>query len=376
MMETITPPLSGINDLVQAIQKTNQFFLEKVQQQVNSSLTLRNWMIGYYIVEYEYKGRGRAEYGQNLYMTIAKNIKANNGQSLGQRILYLCRKFYMAYPHIWRSPTAKSHLIDFQDTTILQSLTAKSSDPRFEPNSLDPNLLLTRLSFTHFIELLNLENPLQRHFYELQTIKNNWSVRGLKRAINSMQYERTGLSTDKTAIMREHMSTPDLQPENVLCSPYLLEFLGLDEKPSYTETDLESAIIAHLQSFLIELGRGFCFEARQKRITFGNTHYRIDLVFYHRILKCHVLIDLKIGEFTHADAGQMNVYLNYYKENELQKGDNPPIGIILCAGKEEALVRYATAGLSQKVFVSKYLTNLPTEAEFQKVIEEQTRQLS
>jgi predicted nuclease of restriction endonuclease-like (RecB) superfamily len=191
-----------------------------------------------------------------------------------------------------------------------------------------------------------------------------------------MQYERTGLSTDKTAIMREHMSAPELQPENVLRSPYLLEFLGLDEKPSYTETDLESAIIAHLQSFLIELGRGFCFEARQKRITFGNTHYRIDLVFYHRILKCHVLIDLKIGEFTHADAGQMNVYLNYYKENELQKGDNPPIGIILCAGKEEALVKYATTGLSQKVFVSKYLTNLPTEAEFQKVIEEQTRQLS
>jgi predicted nuclease of restriction endonuclease-like (RecB) superfamily len=282
----------------------------------------------------------------------------------------------LTYPQISQSLTAKSHLIGFQDSIISRTLSANSADLPAEHNSVDPNVLLTRLSFSHFLELLNLNTPMQRLFYELQTIKNNWSVRDLKRAINSMQFERTGLSTDKATVMKEDMTPPDLKPENVLRSPYLLEFLGLDEKPTYTETDLESAIIAHLQAFLIELGRGFCFEARQKRITFGNTHYRIDLVFYHRILKCHVLIDLKIGEFTHADAGQMNVYLNYYKENELQKSDNPPIGIILCAGKEEALVKYATAGLSQKVFVSKYLTNLPTEAEFQKVIEEQTRQLS
>jgi hypothetical protein len=137
-----------------------------------------------------------------------------------------------------------------------------------------------------------------------------------------------------------------------------------------------AAIIANLQSFLLEMGQGFCFEARQKRITFDNTHYHIDLVFYHRILKCHVLIDLKIGEFSHADAGQMNVYLNYYKENESQKGDNPPIGIILCAGRQESLVKYATMGLSQKVFVSKYLINLPRETEFQKIIEEQREKLT
>jgi predicted nuclease of restriction endonuclease-like (RecB) superfamily len=376
MMEAIAPLLTGINDLVQAIQKTNQFFLEKVQQQVNSSLTLRNWMIGNYIVEYEQNGKDRAKYGQNLYLNLANRLKASNGNSLRDRHLYSCKKFYLTYQNISQSTTAKSHLIGFQYPIISRTPSAKSPDPATESSYVDPNLLLTRLCFSHFLELLNLDSSSQRLFYELQTIKNNWSVRELKRAINSMQYERTGLSTDKTTVMQEDMSIPDLMPENVLRSPYLLEFLGLDEKPSYTETDLESAIIAHLQAFLIELGRGFCFEARQKRITFGNTHYRIDLVFYHRILKCHVLIDLKIGEFTHADAGQMNVYLNYYKENELQKGDNPPIGVILCAGKEEALVKYATAGLSQKVFVSKYLTNLPTEAEFQKVIEEQTRQLS
>ena len=168
--------------------------------------------------------------------------------------------------------------------------------------------------------------------------------------------------------MEEKLKTIGTNPEDVLRDPYILEFLGLDEKPSYTETDVEAAIITNLQTFLLEMGQGFCFEARQKRITFGNTHYRIDLVFYHRILKCHVLIELKMEEFTHSDAGQMNVYLNYYKENEVQKDDNSPIGIILCAGKDEALVKYATMGLSQKVFVSKYLVNLPTESQLQKII--------
>ncbi|WP_343692353.1 PDDEXK nuclease domain-containing protein [Chitinophaga sp.] len=156
----------------------------------------------------------------------------------------------------------------------------------------------------------------------------------------------------------------------------MLEFLGLEEKAIYTETDLEQAIINHLQSFLLELGRGFCFEARQRRITFDNTHYRIDLVFYHRILKCHVLLDLKIGEFTHADAGQMNVYLNYYKDNEMQEDDNPPVGIILCANKNENLVKYATSGLPQQMFVSKYLINLPSEDELKMIIEDEQRKLS
>ncbi len=149
----------------------------------------------------------------------------------------------------------------------------------------------------------------------------------------------------------------------------MLEFLGFEERDIYSESDLEERIITNLQNFLLELGRGFCFEARQRRITFGNTHYRIDLVFYHRILKCHVLLDLKIGEFDHADAGQMNMYLNYYKENESHNGGNPPLGIILCSDKNEALVKYATMGLPQQVFVSKYLINLPTEKELQKIIE-------
>ncbi len=200
-------------------------------------------------------------------------------------------------------------------------------------------------------------------------------MRELQRAINSMLFERTGLSTDKEVVLEKHRREKNLKPADVFRNPYLLEFLGLEEKPSYSESDLEQAIIGHLQSFLLEMGRGFCFEARQKRITFDNTHYRIDLVFYHRILTCHVLVDLKLGEFTHADAGQMNVYLNYYKENEMQQGESSPIGIILCAGKNDTLVKYATADLPQKVFVSKYLINLPSKSQLKQVIEEEQNKI-
>ncbi len=192
----------------------------------------------------------------------------------------------------------------------------------------------------------------------------------MKRAMESMLYERTGLSTNKAEPIKQFNREEDVQPETVFRNTYLLEFLGLEEKPYYTESDLKERIITNLQNFLLELGCGFCFEARQKRITFGNTHYRIDLVFYHRILKCHVLLNLKIGEFNHSEAGQMNMYLNYFKEKESQDNDNPPIGIILCSGKDEALVKYATMGLPQQVFVSKYLINLPSEKELKRIIEQ------
>ena len=173
-------------------------------------------------------------------------------------------------------------------------------------------------------------------------------------------YQRTGLSTDKEATLKKHVVQNDVKPEDVFRNNYLLGFLVLEEKPSYSESDLEESIITNLQNFLIETGRGFCFEVRQNRITFDNKHYRIDLVFYHRILKCHILLDLKIGEFGHSDSGQMNVYPNHYKDNEFTNGDNDPIGIILCSGKNEALVKYATMGLPLQVFVSKYLINLPS----------------
>jgi predicted nuclease of restriction endonuclease-like (RecB) superfamily len=360
--------VNNLEQLTTTIQQTNQYFLNKVQKQVNTALTLRNWIIGFYISEYEQSGKDRAEYGKKLFKAIESNLKQKGLSSIRERHLYLCKDLYKAYPQILRTVSAESYLSDFQHPEILRTVSAEFTGEEYNP---DINLLLTNLSFSHFIELLKADTDAQRRFYEQQSIKNNWGVRDLKRAIESLLYERTGLSTDKAAVLKNHLSENKVKPEDVFRNTYLLEFLGLEEKPSYTESELEERIITNLQHFLVELGRGFCFEARQKRITFDNKHYRIDLVFYHRILKCHCLIDLKIGEFDHSDAGQMNMYLNYYKDNEASPGDNDPIGIILCSGKNEALVKYATMGLPQQVFVSKYLINLPSVEELQKIVEEE-----
>ena len=363
-----TSSVNSFESLATTIKQTNSFFLDKVQRQVNTALTLRNWIIGYYIVEYEQSGKDRSEYGLGLFKAIAKRLIKMEVKSLQERNLYLCRDFYRAYPQILQTVSAKSYLVDFKPFAILQTASAILQKSHESENL---NLLLTSLSFSHFIELLKADTDAKRRFYEVHAIQSNWGVRDLKRAIESLLYERTGLSTDKEATLEKHVVQKDVKPEDVFRNTYLLEFLGLEEKPSYSESDLEESIITNLQNFLIEMGRGFCFEARQKRITFDNKHYRIDLVFYHRILKTHILLDLKIGEFDHSDSGQMNVYLNYYKDNEFTKGDNDPIGIILCSGKNEALVKYATMGLPQQVFVSKYLINLPSEKELQKIIEEE-----
>ena len=331
---------------------------------------MRNWLIGAYIAEYEQHGDDRATYGTKLMPELADRLRHVKGLSVFQ--LYRSVEFYRSYPSILATLSQElQHLAIEPAAFIGLPLPTIPQVP-----GLDGRLLLTRLSFSHFIELLKLDNPLQRAFYEVQSIKNSWSVRELKRAINSALYERTGLSTDKAAVLAGHVGTAPLTTADALKDPYVLEFLGLEERASYSENDLESAIIAHLQTFLVELGRGFCFEARQKRITFDNEHYFIDLVFYHRILKCHVLVDLKIGAFSHADAGQMNVYLNYYRENEMTAGDNPPVGLILCAQKNDTLVRYATTGLSEQMFVSKYRLNLPSEAELQALIQQEQARLS
>ena len=343
-------------------------------QQVNYWLTVRNWLIGWHIAEYEQGGSDRAEYGERLLPELARQLHGVKG--LAERRLYQCREFYRAYPLILQTVSAelqRTGLVDASKPfpTVAPAL---ASDPQAPPG-LAPELLLNRLSFSHFLEFLALDRPLQRAFYEVQAVKNSWSVRELKRAINSALYERTGLSTDKAAVLAGHAGTQPLVVADVVKNPYVLEFLGLEQRASYSESDLETAIIVHLQTFLVELGRGFCFEARQKRITFDNEHYFIDLVFYHRILKCHVLVDLKIGAFSHADAGQMNVYLNYYREQEMTEGDNPPVGLILCAQKNDTLVRYATTGMAEQLFVRKYQMNLPSEEELQQLVRDEQERL-
>ena len=333
------PSSKTLENLTVNIIEANSFFFNTAQKQVNTALTLRNCLIGFYIVEYEQSGRDRAKYGKKLYKLIAEKLAGRGLKSIRERHLYLCKDLYKGYPQILRTLSAKSYLAGFPYAKILLTVSAESLlEKESQP---DINSLVTNLSFSHFIELLKTGSEIKKRFYEWQALKNNWSIRELKRAIESQLYERTGLSKDKELVIEKFNKEHEQKPEQVFRNTYLLEFLGFEERDIYSESDLEERIITNLQNFLLELGRGFCFEARQRRITFGNTHYRIDLVFYHRILKCHVLLDLKIGEFDHADAGQMNMYLNYFKENESIESDNPPVGIILCSGKNEALVKYA-----------------------------------
>jgi predicted nuclease of restriction endonuclease-like (RecB) superfamily len=227
-------------------------------------------------------------------------------------------------------------------------------------------------SLTQLIELIRIEDPWKRAFYENECLGGGWSMRQLKRQIQSLLYERTGLSKSKQAVIdrarrqgTEHMSLAI----DMIRDPYVLEFVGMAEKPFYSEDDLETALLDNLQDFLLELGTGFCFEARQYRITVGNEHDRVDLVFYHRQLRCHVLLDLKIRAFRHGDAGQMNFYLNYFKNNMMEEGDNPPVGIILCSEKDHTKVEYATAGMDNKLFVSRYLVVLPSADQLRELVE-------
>jgi predicted nuclease of restriction endonuclease-like (RecB) superfamily len=353
----------SLEQLAAVIQETNSYFLNKAQQQVNTALTIRNWVIGCHIVEFEQYGKDRAAYGEKLLPTLAHRLKGINLKGMGETNLKLYRQFYQAYPQIRQTVSDELQNIDFQMIEIGQAAPDESQHQQVFGS------LINRLSFSHFIELLKADSEEKRRFYEQQAIQNNWPVKELKRAVDSLLYERTGLSPNETTTLQDFKKAAIELPESVFRNTYLLEFLGLEDKAPFSESDLEERIITNLQHFLLELGRGFCFEHRQRRITFDNKHYRIDLVFYHRILKCHVLLDLKIGEFDHADAGQMNMYLNYYKENENHTGDNPPVGIILCSGKNEALVKYATMGLPQQVFVSKYLVNLPSEEDLKQIVE-------
>jgi predicted nuclease of restriction endonuclease-like (RecB) superfamily len=235
-----------------------------------------------------------------------------------------------------------------------------------------PPELVLRFSWTHLIELVRIEDPWKRAFYENECLRGNWSVRQLQRQVGSLLYERTGLSTDKRAVIeygRDQAAEPPLGVADLIRDPYVLEFTGLVRKPHHQESDLETALLDHLQAFLLELGTGFCFEARQKRITIGNEHDYIDLVFFHRRLRCHLLIDVKVRAFQHGDAGQMNFYLNYWKDCEMSDGDNSPVGLILCTDRDKTRVQYSTAGLDQQLFVSRYLVALPAPEELKKLLE-------
>lgn len=337
---------------------------------VNAILTATYWEIGRRIVEYEQGGKARAEYGEHLLLRLAKDLMAEHGRGFSARNLRLMRAFYSGW-EIWQTPSAKFE-VRVKCPTLSgerlgkkrQTPPAKSTQPvTFLPAKSQTALAdLFPLSWSHYVRLMMVEKPQGRAFYEAEAIRGGWSVRQLDRQIESQFYERTMLSRNKAAMLAKgsHPQPQDVVlPEEEIKDPYVLEFLGL--KDEYSESELEDGLIRHLETFLLELGTDFTFVARQKRLRIGHEWYRVDLVFYHRRLRCLILIDLKIGRFTHADAGQMHLYLNYAREHWLHPDENPPVGLILCAQKDVAVAHYALEGLPNKVLAAEYRTTLPDE---------------
>lgn len=333
----------------------------KVVREINKTQVLAYWEIGREIVEFEQKGKVRAEYGEELLKKLSADLSAKFGRGFSISNLQNMRLFYLDYSEKCQTASGKS----LKSETSSRKFIIRQS--MFD-NSRKQQTLSVKfehiLSWSQYCELLRVEEPLARSFYEQESTQNNWSVRELKRQINSMLFERLALSKDTKAVMKIAKKGQVIEkPEDAIKDPYILEFLNLKEETIYTEIQLEQALIDKLQYFLLELGKGFAFVARQKRITSDNRHYHIDLVFYNRFLKCFVLIDLKTGELDHSDIGQMNFYLNYLKENEKTEDENDPIGLILCAKKDDIFAKYILGGLSNKVFASKYKLALPSERE-------------
>ncbi|WP_278631980.1 PDDEXK nuclease domain-containing protein [Parabacteroides goldsteinii] len=338
---------------------------------VNLALTSRNWLMGCYIVEFEQNGEDRAAYGEQLLKKLEQRLKT---KGLNERRFREFRRLYLVYPQLKESVT---QYIASQ-IQIRRLVTAESENgvwklstehPQTETWMIPADRLFNRLSSTHLNTISGIENPVKRAFYEMETMRGCWSVKELERQIASLYYERSGLSKNKEALsaLVQQQATL-LQPKDVINTPVTLEFLGLNERALVTENDLEQSILDNLQRFLLEMGHGFCFEARQKRILIDEDYFFTDLVFYHRILKCHVIVELKIDKFRHEYASQLNMYLNYFKAEVMQSDDNPPIGILLCTEKGDTLVKYATAGLDPNIFVQKYMIELPTEEEIKEFI--------
>jgi predicted nuclease of restriction endonuclease-like (RecB) superfamily len=347
---------------------------------VNVALTCRNWLIGAYIHEYELQGQDRAEYGSELFESLANRLGALGVPNCNRSRLYRYRDFYRFYPEIRDGlPGPYTSLLppaSTQSSEIVATVSPQTAGKAATPSPLSGTLVLERLSYSHIELLLEIEDPLKRAFYEVECIKGNWSVRELRRQIGSLYFDRSALSRDK-AKLSEMVNAAAVQPEpkHVIRDPYVFEFLGLRPQEVLPESELEAALIEKLQKFLLELGHGFCFEGRQKRLLIGGEAFFVDLVFYHRVLKCHVLVELKVDEFRHENLGQLNTYVSYYRAHEMTEGDQQPVGILLCTGKNHALVEYALAGMDNRLFVSKYQLELPKPEELQRYIEGQRRLL-
>ena len=377
----------NFDSLVHTIHSVQDALQEQAAHAVNLALTARNWLIGYYIVEFEQRGEDRAEYGEQLLKKLEISIKK---KGMTERRFREFRRLYIVYPQLGSEiakylvslPIGFRNLLKNSAKEIRQT-SAKSQIPAIRRTSaelvvaedwmLPAEMLFNRISYSNLSLISQIDDPVKRSFYEIENIKGCWSNRELDRQISSSYYERSGLSKNKAALSAMvKQEAVKLTPVDILHEPVTLEFLGFKSKETWTESDLEEAIINHMQEFLLEMGNGFCFEARQKRILIDSDYFKADLIFYHRILKCHIIVEIKIDRFRHEYASQMNTYLNYYRYEVMQPDDNPPVGLLLCTGKGDTLVKYATAGLDQNIFVQKYMINLPSVEDLTSYIEKET----
>lgn len=370
-------------NLISSIDETHQTLQQNAVKAVNSHISLRNWLIGYYIVAFEQNGEDRAKYGAKLLKELAKSLKI---KGLGETNLKQCRKFFQLYPQISQtvSDFLKNNPIKFKNLisqTSSDQLNIVIPNPvdevkfeTFEAKNQYYETVFKQISFSHFIELIKIDNHTKRKFYELSVIKNTLSVRELERQIATLTYERVGLSANADLAFQELNSK--IAPEttnDAIKSIYFFDFLNLPNAHLVQENELEEALLNHLEKFIIELGNGFCFEARQKRILIDDEYYFVDLVFYHRLLKCHILIELKVDTFKHEHLSQLNSYVAFYNDQVKQIDDNPTIGILLCTEKGNKMVEYALAGMEEKLFVSKYLVQLPQKEQLIQFIENELK---
>ena len=340
-----------LSEIIGQIHATSQYSAIKA---INRCATVRNYLIGYYIVEYEQKGRDRATYGERLLKRLVANI---NIRGVNETLLKNCRRFYMVYPQI------RQYLKDEKSPTPSDnSAISPTASNLFITPAED---IISQLSFSHIVELMTVEDRFARFFYEVESMRCCWSVKELRRQISTNLFYRAGVSQDPLSLLKR--TVEDSASVLTIKEPFAFEFLGLRPE-AINESDLENALIDHLQEFLLELGKGFCFESRQKRMIIDDEYYYADLVFYNRILHCNVIIELKNDEFKHSDLSQLNAYVSYFRDKEMNQGDNPPVGILLCTRKGEKMVEYALAGMDNHLFVSTYMLALPDTKQVEEFI--------
>jgi len=382
----------NFDQLVDLCRLTHEEMRHRAARAVDLTLVVRNWLFGRYIVEFEQNGADRAEYGPRVLSTLAARLKPHGIKGTGPTNLKLFRQFYLAYGKIGPTLSDQSDSLPGMGQTLSDQLPPAAITSSIQPTSsvelaaafgttaelvksMDQLIRSFTLGWSHYVTLLTIDSLDERRFYEIETAANQWSVRELERQIAASLYQRLALSRDKDEIRR--LATDGLVVEkaaDLIKNPLVLEFLGLDERPHYTEDELESAIIDQLESFLLELGKGFLFEARQKRFTFDNDHFFVDLVFYNRLLRCYVLIDLKRDKLTHQDLGQMQMYVNYFDRHVKLQDELPTVGIVLCRRKNDALVEL-TLPEDANIFASKYQLYLPSKEELKARLEQITHDL-